>query len=40
MKKGDIIGYAGSTELSTGSHLHYEVKHNGKRVNPIDYITE
>jgi len=40
IKKGDIIGYVGNTGLSTGSHLHYEVKHNGERVNPIDYITK
>jgi len=40
VKKGDIIGYVGNTGLSTGSHLHYEVKHNRERVNPIDYITE
>ena len=40
IKKGTIIGYVGNTGRSTGSHLHYEVKHRGKRVNPIDYITE
>jgi len=36
--KGDIIGYLGNTGKSTGPHLHYEVKRNGKRLNPIDYI--
>lgn len=38
VKKGDIIGYLGNTGLSTGPHLHYEVKKNGKRLNPIDYL--
>ena len=40
VKKGTIIGYVGNTGLSTSSHLHYEVKHRGERVDPIDYITE
>lgn len=37
VKQGDIIGLVGSTGQSTGPHVHYELKVNGKRVNPLEY---
>lgn len=37
VKRGDMIGTVGNTGLSTGPHLHYEVIHKGRRVDPINY---
>lgn len=35
-----ILGQEGTTGLSTGTHLHFEIRENGKAVNPKDYIQE
>lgn len=38
VKRGDIIGYMGSTGLSVATHLHYEVHKNGKPVDPVNFF--
>lgn len=39
VKRGQLIGYVGSTGMASGSHLHYEVIKNGQKVNPVYYFN-
>ncbi|HEY0039993.1 MAG TPA: M23 family metallopeptidase [Flavisolibacter sp.] len=38
VKRGEVIGYVGSTGKSTGPHCHYEVKKNGQKLDPVYFF--
>ncbi len=38
VERGQTVGYMGASGRTTGTHLHYEVLHNGSPVNPINYM--
>ncbi|MEO0136109.1 MAG: peptidoglycan DD-metalloendopeptidase family protein [candidate division WOR-3 bacterium] len=38
VKRGEVIGYVGTTGKTTGPHLHYEIRINGIPVDPLDYV--
>ena len=40
LRRGELIGYVGSTGLSTGPHLHYEVRRAGEPLSPIAFLRK
>jgi murein DD-endopeptidase MepM/ murein hydrolase activator NlpD len=39
IQRGQVIAEVGNTGRSTGPHLHYEISHQGKMINPMQILT-
>jgi murein DD-endopeptidase MepM/ murein hydrolase activator NlpD len=40
VNQGDIVGFVGTTGASTGPHLHFEIRFNGRSVDPLGYLPQ
>jgi murein DD-endopeptidase MepM/ murein hydrolase activator NlpD len=40
VKRGELIAKSGRSGLVSGPHLHYEVRYQGRRQNPVDYFFD
>lgn len=40
VNRGDLIGFVGSSGVSTAPHIHYEVLHNNRQINPVPFLNK
>lgn len=40
IEQGQVLGYAGQTGVATGPHLHFEIRVNGKAIDPNKFLSE